>query len=193
MQTPEAAIDEPQSFLHRAVRWLAILAIGYGVLQCMTLLVFAAAGDFPYRGWQMPRLLANGIALLQAAMPVLLVVGGSGLLKWKAWGRKLVITWSLLHVISGLVNTVTWIAFIAREWGSLSAAERAGRQYVGLNIWYSFSNWLEGCALPVAVLWLLLQPEVKRLWAHPSRSGGFDVIPMAGVATPAAAPPEVVS
>ena len=68
----------------------------------------------------------------------------------------------------------TAVYYFPRDWTAMTT------QYTWVSVWNTFAGWLERCALPLAYLWTLLQPEVKRLWARPS--GGFDVIPMAGVA-----------
>ena len=191
MHNADAAIDEPQSFLHRALRWLAILAIGYGVVQCSTFVVFIAVREFPFRGWGTTRWWDKAMSLLYVALLVFLLVGGFGLLKWKSWGRKLLIAWSLLSIIVGLASAVAYIAVVTRGWGATTATTQVARQYEWVSMWATFAGWLENCALPLAFLWTLLQPEVKRLWARPSGRGGFDVIPMAGVAGAGGPAPEV--
>lgn len=130
--------------------------------------------------------MVSAIVLLNFALPVLLIVGACGLLKWKAWGRKLLVVWSALTIVLGLATSTY---FLARDWGT----SQPGR-FAAMNMWLTFTGWLDGCALPLAFLGMMIQPEVKRLWAPSCGGSAFEVIPTADVARAAtAAPaPEVV-
>ena len=174
----EAPAPEQQTFLHRVLRWLAMLAIGYGALQCLTYVLYAIVYGLTFAGYGFPRPLRTGFTLVQIAGPVLLLAGGWGLLKWKSWGRALLITWALLAMTAGLVSSVAYLVEDARTWSATAATTQAVVSN-RLSIWFTFAGWVEHCALPLTCLWTLMQPEVKRLWARGPGHGGFDVIPMA--------------
>ena len=187
MDAPPA---ESRTFLHRVVRCVAVLALAYGLLQAVTLTAWGITRGLPYDGYYVgSRHLAVGMSLLAFALTAFVIVGGWGLLKWKAWGRVALIVWSALTIVLGCVQSVLSDIMVLR---SMAATTQPGVQpHAGVYVWTSFHHWLTYSALPIVILLAMLQPEVARLWSGPRGAGGFEVIPMASTA--AANPqPEVV-
>jgi hypothetical protein len=182
MDAPPA---ESRTFLHRVLRCIAILAIAYGLVQAISLIFFAVVRGLPYeRFYLRSEKLAVAMSALLIASTVLVLVGGWALLRWRAWGRSVLIVWATFAIVLSFAQAIASAAFYVRE---LGGSTQPYRPHAGLYVWSSFANWLTGNALPVVCLAVLLQPEVARLWAGPRGGGGFDVIPMAN-----ATPTEVV-
>ena len=182
----DAPAAESRTFLHRVLRWVAFLALAYGLLQAVSLFAYAATVGFPYyRYFIWPRWLDIGMSLLLIASATTVMVGGWGLLRWRSWGRVVLIVWSVLAILLGLAQAIASTAHFVRR--AAATTQSAAQAQTGLMVWSSLYDWMTSSALPVVFLAVLLQPEVAKLWARPTRAGGFDVVPMAS-----AAPTEVV-
>jgi hypothetical protein len=176
MDAPPA---ESRTFLHRVLRWIAIVALALGLLQVVTLIVYTVSSGFPYDRYWLPNTAAAiSMSAMRIASAAILVVGGWGLLRWKYWGRVVLIVWSVLSILLALASTIGSVVFISRE--VAATTQPTGQSNAGLMIWTSVHHWLDNCALPVLFLAALFQPEAAKMWAGPKR-GGFDVIPMANV------------
>ncbi len=181
----DAPAAESRTFLHRVLRWLAILALGYGLLQVVTLTLFAATQDFPFdRYWMRDRRAALALSLVHIASVVLLLAGAWGLLRWKSWARVGLFVWAALVILLGLVRAIGSTAYFIRETTAMTQPSFQGN--IGFLIWNSFHFWVENCALPIVFIVVLHQPEVAKLWARRRSPGGFDVIPMASAVVPRA-------
>jgi hypothetical protein len=182
-------MDEPaaesRTFLHSVVWWLGVLALGYGLLHAVTLILAAATQGFLYdRYWMRDREAAFAMSVVQVASTVLLLAGAWGLLRWKPWARVVLVVWSALTISLGLVRVISSTAYFVRETAAIATSQPSYRPNIGMLFWSSFQYWLETCALPILLIVLLRQPEVAKLWARPRGADGFEVIPMASPVVP---------
>jgi hypothetical protein len=187
----DATPAEARTFLHRILRWMAVLALAYGGLQAVSLIAFAAAQGFPYDRYSFGggKLVSLGISILMVILAALAIVGGWGLLRWRAWARLVLVIWSALAILLGLGQGIVSTGAFLRM--TAATSQPSGLPHPALVVWASLHHWLTNCVLPIVFLLILLQPEVARLWAGPRGGGGFNVIPMAAAATAAAARTEV--
>jgi hypothetical protein len=177
----EAAAPESQSFVHRVIRVLALVALALGVLNAITLVVFTVSERWSSAGaW-----FGGGpggylfYAVGSIGLVVLQIAGAVGLLRWKSWGRTLLLVWSLSSMLFSLFVSGAWTYQYLQ---SVRATTQASYQpNVGSMIWNTFHFWAQGCAFPLLTWLALRRAEVKALWATP-RHGGFDVIPIAKAA-----------
>jgi hypothetical protein len=177
MDTP--AGECTQTFLHHVLRWLAVLALGYGFFDAVTLIVFAVYDRLPYDRMWLPFTAAMGFLIARIALAVLLILGGAWLLRWKSHGRTLLMWWSAFTIVLGLISMIGMYFFYSRQYGATTQPSYGPS--IGFVVWNSFHYWIKSCALPILFLSILMQSEVSKLWSQPRRSG-FEVIPIATVA-----------
>lgn len=79
----------------RQVKIIAILAIIFGTLTVLRTFYEFSTELSQYIGW-----LALLLAVLVSAIPSLIVIGGIGILKYKNWGRQIILTISVLVLIT---------------------------------------------------------------------------------------------
>ena len=182
----DIVVSERQSFLHRALRALAILGLAWGLVHAITLAVVAIFQGFPYDQWlaggPISRGMTTALSWVRVVTVVLLVVGAAGLLRWKQWSRTTLTVWALLTIALAFGTSAGYLLMYFRS--SSTSTTRPFMHYEAMMLWTMFANSVEYSLLPAMFLWVLRRPEVVQLWARPKR-GGFDVIPMA---TPAGSP-----
>ncbi|HVT88666.1 MAG TPA: hypothetical protein VHD56_07440 [Tepidisphaeraceae bacterium] len=179
---------ESRPFALRALRALAWLLFFLGSIGVVSIVVeqlnygaasqlirypYSLGGSGFYVFYMMGLLIGYGSFILQ-------VVGSIGLLFWKNWSRLVLIIWSAFRSCSLFLSMLATIFSYTRNVSS--ATSRPVVTNLAYVTWSMFGGWLYNCALPILTFWLLRQREVVEFWSRP-RGGGFDVIPMAQVAT----------
>jgi hypothetical protein len=105
------------------------------------------------------------------------VIGGFGLLRCKPWGRALLLLWAPLSMVAQMAASLCWLVPSASA--RIATPQPSGPPVAFIG-WMTITELLSHYAFPVLVMAVLLQPDVRRLWANRTR-GGFDVVPFAGV------------
>jgi hypothetical protein len=172
---------ESPTFAHRVVRWLAIVTLGYGLLNILGLgITIRYDSIWAVRSWLGgSRQAAFGYMVLMACLVALEVIGAIELLRWKSRGRILLLAWSISAMLITFATMVVSVWVYTRA--VAATTQRSYQPQMGYMVWNWFHYWLQGCALPLVLLIILLQGDVKKIWAG-RRAGGFDVIPMAATA-----------
>ncbi len=186
---PPIQPSEPQRpFVDRLVRWLAILGLCYGgvsIVSAMNLFAVDLANYSlwlaQYSQWPCPETIGEQLVIIQLIgmlstplLGILLVAASSGLLRWKPWSRYGMIAWAWLVLTTSLVLSLAPFLVYMR---SLVATTQPTPSATAVP-WSSVASWVEGTALPIVVLVVLLQREVAERFTPP-RAGGFEVIPLA--------------
>src|SRR4051794_25251442 len=122
------------------VRWMALLAMGNGVLNAGSMVVYAAYRGFPLDMGPFGSPAANkAFSFLLAAMALTELVGGWGLLKWKSWGRTVLIVGSAVEILSGFIAMILSLSYFSRQ---IAPTTQPGyRPEIGLWIWNYFRYW----------------------------------------------------
>jgi hypothetical protein len=175
----EIVPTDQQAFVHRALRWLALVGLASGILHVITLVVFGVFQGFQYDRWliggPVSRAMTTILSCMRVADVLLLVIGSAGLLRWKHWSRTTLMIWAILRM---LLTGGTSLGYLMTVFGRTTATTQPIGDNAFLTLWAMFANTVQEWVLPVMFLWIFRQREVQRLWAKP-QSGGFDVIPMA--------------
>ena len=183
--------DVPSTFLHRAVRVVAMVVTAYAALHVLQdVVALAVRGSaWGYFGYSY-RFADRAIGLSRVGVMVLLLAGGIGLLRRKPWARRAVMLGMLLLVVISFATYVLSIAHYVQEL-SRAATQRSNAPAWQMAIAYVF--WFAESTLSPLLVWLILrQPEAAKLFEH-ARAGGFEVVPLAqplGAAAAAAAKDE---
>jgi hypothetical protein len=165
-------------FLPRVLRWIAILTIVIGTVGAISFITLTLLRIFhsPWVGSRVPRA-DRYIAFALALASILSAVGGYGLLRWKPWGRTLLLVWAPLSMSARLATSLYWLVPYASVRAATTQPAGAPMAFIGLMV---VMELLSHYAFPLLVMAVLLQPDVRKLWANRTR-GGFDVVPFASV------------
>ena len=172
-------LDSPD-FLRRVLRWLAIICLAAGLISVLNLgtwLAFYPRNVYRYGGMTGRAGFAVNLAYL--ALPILGVVGGWALLRWKPWARRVLIAWALADIALGFISNILWYVDYATSMSRAAATTRMTSPVpsVAFQGWSMLVTCLARMPFPLIVLIVMLQPEVKELWAR--RAGGaFEVLPI---------------
>ena len=169
--------DEPPTFLHRAVRVVAMIVTAYAALHVLQDLVALAVrgAAWGYFGYSY-RFADRAIGLSRLAVTVLLLVGGIGVLRRKPWARVAVLLGMILLVV---ISFATYVLSLAQYVEDLSRAPTQPSNAPTWQMAIAYAFWFAESTLFPLLVWLILrQPEVARLFERP-RAGGFEVVPVA--------------
>jgi hypothetical protein len=181
--TDEPASSSDRDFLRRALRWLAILCVGYTLISLLNHLVFFIIQGWPWR--------SNGVrptgsrlfdvfnTTCSIGSLLMLLVGAIGLLKWKRWSRDIVLSGAIALVFFSLVSTVGWFVIYSKQLNAARATTRMAGPPTWYYGWSTFTQWISWSTFPAVVIWAMVQTEVRNLWARGGGTGGFEVVPMA--------------
>jgi hypothetical protein len=103
------------------------------------------------------------------------------LIQWKPWARRTLIAWALGDIVLSFVSTAFWFVDYANTMSRQTATTRALSPSLAFQGWTSLLSCASNAAFPLSVLVILMQPEIKKLWAL-RRGGGFEVVPLARTA-----------
>jgi hypothetical protein len=180
MNAPEG--DSP-TFVHRAVRWMAMLTLAYGLLGAVGMAIALRYESYWSISWWFRGNRAASLAYiaLVGCLIAVQVVGALELLRWKSRGRTLLIAWAISAMLITFVSTVASIYAFVRQAAATTQPSYQGA--IGYFVWSWFQYWIKESSLPLILLFLLMQRDVKKIWPARQGGGGFDVIPMAATAS----------
>jgi hypothetical protein len=176
--------DSSRPFLHRLLHIVAILGIAGGAVMLAQQGMYFVQEPWSSRvltigrgNWFVLYFVANAIDL---GASVLLLIASIGLFQWKSWARVGLIIWAAIEMVGGVIMIAFYVMYYSKYLPNLRATSQptVSTQQIVIGILGSLFGILYGRVFPLAVAWIMLQPEVKDLWSAP-RARGFDVIPAA--------------
>ncbi len=181
MAEPQATFPTPSDFVQRVVFWVAAFCLAYSIIIIAVLIVYMTVYGGDYLGLPMGRnwrQAALGLRLIYLVSTGVLLTGAIALLRHRKWGALLLVIWALIQVCGRFLLSVIYLVDYSRAYAASVATTRS---FPGMSrammIFGTMTNWAEGCFFPMLVCLILLQKEVRQLWAR--RGGGFEVIPLA--------------
>ena len=172
-------IEQPQ-FLHRVIRILAFVLLGYAAINIIeSAVAFLVEGSWLGYFRNELRFVARAIQFSTFGIMLLLAVGSAGLLKWKRWARAAVMLWAILHIVLQFAWYALWVVEYSRQLATAPTTQAvAPNDPVWKYLLMSAFMWLANTPFPL-LTWLILgQPEVAAMFTRPQR-GGFEVVPFA--------------
>jgi hypothetical protein len=188
-QSLTSQAEASSTFLHRVLWWLAAIILLRGAIGLVGE-VFTLAFNVRWTQFRPAYLYGSiyfFIVCLWIGLNILGIISSIAFFRRYSWGRRSMIAWAITFIILMLLQHINSVAAYTSAYRSTT---QPAQYSIGYLAFYYLIDWIEKSVFPVFVLSILFQRQVADAF-HKKSDSGFEVLPMARLATTVDSPDKI--